>query len=84
MNLRYVDDMHSPRRPGSAIGIRHINLQSYWTRLSSRITRKQNNSSYIADRLDQVSRNHSLSLVINVDKTKMMASDGISCHITYS
>jgi len=32
-----------------------------------------------ARRLDRVSRKY--SLVINVDKTKVMASDGISCRI---
>jgi len=31
------------------------------------------------DRLDRVSRNY--SLLINVDKTKVMASDGIACPI---
>jgi len=31
------------------------------------------------DRLDRVSCKH--SLLINVDKTKLMASDGIACHI---
>jgi len=31
------------------------------------------------DRLDRVSRKY--SLLINVDKTKVMASDGIACHI---
>ena len=33
----------------------------------------------LVDRLDRVSRNY--SLLINVDKTKVMASDGITCHI---
>jgi len=31
------------------------------------------------DRLDRVSREY--SLLINVDKTKVMASDGIACRI---
>jgi len=31
------------------------------------------------DRLDRVSRKY--SLLINVDKTKVMASDGIACRI---
>jgi len=33
----------------------------------------------LVDRLDRVSRKY--SLVINVDKTKVMASDGIACRI---
>jgi len=33
----------------------------------------------LVDRLDLVSREY--SLLINVDKTKVMASDGIVCHI---
>ena len=33
----------------------------------------------LVDRLDLVS--HEYSLLINVDKTKVMASDGIVCHI---
>jgi len=33
----------------------------------------------LVDRLDRVSRKY--SLLINVDKTKVMASDGITCHI---
>ena len=33
----------------------------------------------LVDRLDQVSRKY--SLLINVDKTKVMASDGIECRI---
>ena len=33
----------------------------------------------LVDRLDRVSRKY--SLLINVDKTKVMASDGIACHI---
>jgi len=33
----------------------------------------------LVDRLDHVSRK--FSLLINVDKTKVMASDGIACHI---
>jgi len=33
----------------------------------------------LVDRLDQVSRRYSLN--INVDKTKVMASDGIACRI---
>jgi len=33
----------------------------------------------ILDRLDQVSRKY--SLLINVNKTKVMAKDGIACHI---
>jgi len=33
----------------------------------------------LVDRLDQVS--HKYSLLINVDKTKVMASNGIVCHI---
>ena len=33
----------------------------------------------LVDRLDHVSRKY--SLLINVDKTKVMASDGIACHI---
>jgi len=33
----------------------------------------------LVDRLDRVSRKY--SLLINVDKTKIMASDGIACHI---
>ena len=33
----------------------------------------------LVDRLDQVSRRY--SLLINVDKTKVMASDGIACRI---
>jgi len=33
----------------------------------------------LVDRLDRVSRKY--SLFINVDKTKVMASDGIACHI---
>jgi len=33
----------------------------------------------LVDRLDQVSRKY--SLLINVDKTKVMASDGIACRI---
>jgi len=33
----------------------------------------------LVDRLDRVSREH--SLLINVDKTKAMASDGIACRI---
>ena len=33
----------------------------------------------LLDRLDQVSRKY--SLLINVDKTKVMASDGIACRI---
>jgi len=32
----------------------------------------------LVDRLDRVSRKY---LLINVDKTKVMASDGITCHI---
>jgi len=31
------------------------------------------------DRLDPVSRKY--SILMNVDKTKVMASDGIACHI---
>ena len=31
------------------------------------------------DRLDRASRKY--SLLINVDKTKVMASDGIACHV---
>ena len=33
----------------------------------------------LVDRLDRVSRKH--SLLINIDKTKVMASDGITCFI---
>ena len=33
----------------------------------------------MVDRLDRVSCEY--SLLINVDKTKVMASDGIACHI---
>ena len=33
------------------------------------------------DRLDRVSRKYSLVLLINVDKTRVMASDSIACHI---
>ena len=33
----------------------------------------------MVDRLDRVSRKY--SLLINVDKTKVMASDGIACRI---
>ena len=33
----------------------------------------------LVDRLDRVSRKY--SLLINVDKTKVMASDGIACRI---
>jgi len=33
----------------------------------------------MVDRLDRVS--HKYSLLINVDKTKVMASDGMACHI---
>jgi len=33
----------------------------------------------LVDRLDRVSREY--SLLINVDKTKVMASDGIACRI---
>jgi len=33
----------------------------------------------LVDRLDRLSRKY--SLLINVDKTKVMASDGIACHI---
>ena len=33
----------------------------------------------LVDRLDQVSRKY--SLLINVNKIKLMASDGIACHI---
>ena len=33
----------------------------------------------LVDRLDRVSRKH--SLLINVDKTKVMASNGIACRI---
>jgi len=33
----------------------------------------------LVDRLDRVSCEY--SLLINVDKTKVMASDGIACHI---
>ena len=33
----------------------------------------------LVDRLDRVSRKH--SLLINIDKTKVMASDGITCCI---
>ena len=33
----------------------------------------------LVDRLDRVSRKY--SILINVDKTKVMASDGIACHI---
>ena len=33
----------------------------------------------LVDRLDRVSRKH--SLLINIDKTKAMASDGIACRI---
>ena len=33
----------------------------------------------LVDRLDRVSRRY--SLLINIDKTKVMASDGIACHI---
>ena len=33
----------------------------------------------LVDRLDRVS--HKYSLLINVDRTKVMASDGIACHI---
>jgi len=33
----------------------------------------------LVDRLDRVSRKY--SLLINVDKTKVMATDGIACHI---
>ena len=36
----------------------------------------------LVDRLDRVSRKY--SLLINVDKTKVMASDGIACRIGYS
>ena len=32
----------------------------------------------LVDRLDRVSRKY--SLLINVDKTKVMASDGMACH----
>ena len=35
----------------------------------------------LVDRLDRVSRKYSLGLLINVDKTKVMASDGIACRI---
>jgi len=35
----------------------------------------------LVDRLDQVSRKYSLVLLINVDKTRVMASDSIACHI---
>jgi len=33
----------------------------------------------LVDRLDRVSRKY--SLLINVDKTKVMASDGVACRI---
>jgi len=33
----------------------------------------------LVDRLDRVS--HKYSLLINVDKTKVVASDGIACHV---
>jgi len=33
----------------------------------------------LVDRLDRVSRRY--SLLIDIDKTKVMASDGIACHI---
>ena len=33
----------------------------------------------LVDRLDRVS--HKYSLLINIDKTKVMASDGIACRI---
>ena len=33
------------------------------------------------DRLDRVSRKYSLLINIDVDKTNLMASDGIACHI---
>ena len=33
----------------------------------------------LVDRLDRVSRKY--SLLINVDKTKVLASDGIACHV---
>jgi len=36
----------------------------------------------LVDRIDRVSRKY--SLLINVDKTKVMASDGISCRIILS
>jgi len=35
----------------------------------------------LVDRLDRVSRKYSLVLLINVDKTRVMASDSIACHI---
>jgi len=36
----------------------------------------------LVDRVDRVSRRY--SLLINVDKTKVMASDGIACRTAYS
>jgi len=36
----------------------------------------------LVDRLDRVSRRY--SLLINIDKTKVMASDGIACRILIS
>jgi len=41
--------------------------------------RRQNKLQELVDRLDRVSRKY--SLLSNVDKTKVMASDGIACHI---
>jgi len=35
----------------------------------------------LVDRLDRVSRKYSLPVLINVDKTKVMTSDGIACRI---
>ena len=35
----------------------------------------------LVDGLDRVSRKYSLGLLINVDKTKIMASDGIVCRV---
>ena len=35
----------------------------------------------LVDRLDRVSHKYSLVLLINVDKTRVMASDSIACHI---
>jgi len=37
----------------------------------------------LVDRQDRVSRKYSLGLLINVDKTKVMASDGMA-HAAYS
>ena len=35
----------------------------------------------LVDRLDRVSHKYSPVLLINIDKTRVMASDSIACHI---